>query len=109
MKRSQRRKQVRGDDRYRALVRRLFVDESRDRERSWVDVNSLLAEALSETNDSSILPSRCSIQNQPLVAGKKVDLKTDPPPDLVVEVDITSTNLDKFTIYSMMGLGILVL
>lgn len=43
------------------------------------------------------------IQNQPLVAGKIVDLKTDPPPDLVVEVDITHTNIDKLRLYASMG------
>ena len=45
------------------------------------------------------------IQNQPLVAGKKVDLKVDPPPDLIVEVDITYTNVDKFKVYSTMGIA----
>ena len=43
------------------------------------------------------------IQNQPLVADKEVDLKTDPPPDLVVEVDITYTNINKFKVYATMG------
>src|SRR4028118_2403785 len=35
------------------------------------------------------------IQNQPLVAGRTVDLATDPPPDLVVEIDITHTDINK--------------
>jgi Uma2 family endonuclease len=43
------------------------------------------------------------IQNQPLVAGRKVDLATDPPPDLVVEVDITHTDIDKPALYASMG------
>jgi len=43
------------------------------------------------------------IQNQPLVAGRTVDLKTDPPPDLVVEVDITHTDIDKLRLYASMG------
>jgi Uma2 family endonuclease len=43
------------------------------------------------------------IQNQPLVAGKIVDLRTDPPPDLVVEVDITHTDIDKLKLYASMG------
>lgn len=43
------------------------------------------------------------IQNQPRVAGKTVDLQTDPPPDLVVEVDITHTNIDKLRLYASMG------
>lgn len=43
------------------------------------------------------------IQNQPKVAGRYVDLKTDPPPDLVVEVDITHTDIDKNRLYAAMG------
>ncbi|MFZ4727978.1 MAG: Uma2 family endonuclease [Pseudanabaena sp.] len=43
------------------------------------------------------------IQNQPKVAGKAVDLSQDPPPDLVVEVDITHTDIDKNKLYASLG------
>jgi Uma2 family endonuclease len=43
------------------------------------------------------------IQNQPLVKGRTVDLKQDPPPDLVVEVDITHTDIAKNQFYSSLG------
>ena len=43
------------------------------------------------------------IHNQAKVVGKIVNLKQDPPPDLVVEVDITHTDIDKLAIYSKMG------
>jgi Uma2 family endonuclease len=43
------------------------------------------------------------IQNQPQVAGRKVDLKQDPPPDLIVEVDISNTDIDKNRLYASMG------
>lgn len=43
------------------------------------------------------------IQNQPLVAGRPIDLATDPPPDLVVEVDINHTDIDKNALYAAMG------
>ncbi|MDY6938992.1 MAG: Uma2 family endonuclease [Cyanobacteriota bacterium] len=43
------------------------------------------------------------IQNQPLVAGRDVDLDRDPPPDLVVEVDITHTDINKLQLYAAMG------
>jgi Uma2 family endonuclease len=43
------------------------------------------------------------IQNQPRVSGRKVDLATDPPPDLVVEVDITHTDINKPALYASMG------
>ncbi|MEO1402448.1 MAG: Uma2 family endonuclease [Cyanobacteria bacterium J06635_1] len=44
------------------------------------------------------------IQNYSQVAGRKVDFSQDPPPDLVVEVDITHTDIDKLTLYSSMGI-----
>jgi Uma2 family endonuclease len=48
------------------------------------------------------------IQNQPLVAGRDIDLATDPPPDLpppdlIVEVDISHTDIDKNALYAAMG------
>jgi Uma2 family endonuclease len=43
------------------------------------------------------------IQNQHRVAGRKVDLQQDPPPDLVVEVDITHTDIDKLQLYASLG------
>lgn len=43
------------------------------------------------------------IQNQALVAGRDVVLDEDPPPDLVVEVDITHTDIDKLRLYAAMG------
>jgi Uma2 family endonuclease len=44
------------------------------------------------------------IQNQSLVAGRNIDLASDPPPDLVVEVDITHTDIDKLRLYGSMGI-----
>ncbi len=43
------------------------------------------------------------IQQQHLVAGRNVDLSQDPPPDIVVEVDITHTDINKFRLYAEMG------
>ncbi len=43
------------------------------------------------------------IQNQSKVAGRKVNLRQDPPPDLVVEVDITHSDIDKLRLYAEMG------
>lgn len=37
------------------------------------------------------------------VAGRKVDLQQDPPPDLIVEVDISNTDIDKNRLYASMG------
>ncbi|MBE9030651.1 Uma2 family endonuclease [filamentous cyanobacterium LEGE 11480] len=43
------------------------------------------------------------IQHQPQVAGRTIDLANDPPPDLVVEVDISHTDIDKNRFYASMG------
>ncbi|MEM7796035.1 MAG: Uma2 family endonuclease [Cyanobacteria bacterium P01_C01_bin.118] len=43
------------------------------------------------------------IQNQPLVKGRNVDFAVDPPPDLVVEVDITHTDIRKNEFYASLG------
>jgi Uma2 family endonuclease len=43
------------------------------------------------------------IQNFALVADHEVDLNVDPAPDLVVEVDITNTNVNKNKLYASMG------
>ena len=43
------------------------------------------------------------IRNQPLVRGRNVDFATDPPPDLVVEVDITHTDIRKNQFYASLG------
>jgi Uma2 family endonuclease len=43
------------------------------------------------------------IQNYPLVADLKVNLNVDPAPDLVVEVDITNSDLNKNALYASIG------
>jgi Uma2 family endonuclease len=49
-------------------------------------------------------PDKCYyIQNEALVRGKTVDLEQDPPPDLVVEIDITHADIDKNQLYAKLG------
>lgn len=43
------------------------------------------------------------IQNQPLVKGRDVDIYKDPAPDLVIEVDITHTDIRKVSLYANLG------
>ncbi len=44
------------------------------------------------------------IQNESSIKGKRrLDLKTDPPPDLVIEIDVTSSFIDREGIYAAMG------
>ncbi|MEH2247801.1 Uma2 family endonuclease [Nostoc sp.] len=43
-------------------------------------------------------------QNEALIRGKlKFDLNQDPPPDLALEIDVTSKSLDRFPIYTRLG------
>ncbi|HEY9847879.1 MAG TPA: Uma2 family endonuclease [Leptolyngbyaceae cyanobacterium] len=53
----------------------------------------------------AVEPDTCFyIQNELIVRGKKsIELPNDPPPDLVVESDYTSSSLNKFTIYASLG------
>lgn len=50
-------------------------------------------------------PDQCFyIQNEATIRGKRViDLQTDPPPDLVIEIDITSDSRTRFNIYEALG------
>lgn len=53
-----------------------------------------------------IEPDSCYyIQNEPAIRGREsLNLETDPPPDLAIEIDITSSSVNKFNIYA--GLGV---
>ena len=50
-------------------------------------------------------PDSCFyIQNEARIRGKdRIDLAVDPPPDLVIEVDITSPSINKLPIYAQLG------
>lgn len=50
-------------------------------------------------------PDNCYwIAKVPLLQGKReLDLRVDPPPDLAIEVDVTSSSLDRMSIYAALG------
>jgi len=50
-------------------------------------------------------PDRCYwIANEAAVRGKdRLDLRVDPPPDLAIEVDVTSSSLNRMSIYAALG------
>ncbi|NWF62036.1 MAG: Uma2 family endonuclease [Fischerella sp.] len=52
-----------------------------------------------------IEPDTCYyIQNESAIRGREtLDLETDPPPDLAIEIDITSSSVNKLGIYSALG------
>jgi Uma2 family endonuclease len=53
----------------------------------------------------SFEPGSCFyIQNEEQIRGKdRIDLSVDPPPDLVIEIDITSPSFSKLPIYAQIG------
>jgi len=59
----------------------------------------------SEELDRGFEPDSCFyIRNKERVRGKgRIDLAVDPPPDLVIEVDMTSPSLNKLPIYAHLG------
>lgn len=59
----------------------------------------------SEEAERGFEPDTCFyIQNEPAVRGKdRIDLTVDPPPDVVVEIDITSPSIHRLPIYARLG------
>jgi Uma2 family endonuclease len=51
-------------------------------------------------------PDSCYwIANAAKMRGRmRLDLRTDPPPDLAIEVDVTSSSLDRMSIYAALGI-----
>ncbi|MBW4557369.1 MAG: Uma2 family endonuclease [Trichormus sp. ATA11-4-KO1] len=54
-----------------------------------------------------IEPDNCYyIQNEPAIRGQQIlNLEIDPPPDLAIEIDITSSSVNKFGIYAALGVS----
>lgn len=54
---------------------------------------------------AGIEPDNCFyFQNEPKIRGKlDYDLNQDPPPDLALEIDLTSKSLNRFPIYARLG------
>lgn len=71
-----------------------------------IDIKSLGSTTFRrEDLEQGFEPDSCFyVQNEARVRGKKeIDLATDPPPDLVVEVDVTSPTLKKLPLYARAG------
>jgi Uma2 family endonuclease len=65
-------------------------------------LGSLLLER--EDLQRAIEPDACFyIQHELAVRGKKINLQTDPPPDLAIESDYTNSSLSKHSIYAALG------
>jgi Uma2 family endonuclease len=58
-----------------------------------------------EIKKAGVEPDNCFyFQNEPKIRGKlEYDLNQDPPPDLALEIDVTSKSLSRFAIYASLG------
>lgn len=71
-----------------------------------IDIRSLGSTTFRrEDLEQGFEPDSCFyIQNEAQMRGRKeIDLAVDPPPDLVIEVDITSPSLPKLPLYARVG------
>ena len=72
-----------------------------------IDIESLGTSTLKDemTNKGAEPDDSFYVQNAAAVIGKEdLNLQHDPPPDIVIESDLTSSSLDRFAIYA--GLGV---
>ena len=58
-----------------------------------------------EIKKAGVEPDNCFyFQNEPKIRGKlEYDLNQDPPPDLALEIDVTSKSISRFSIYARLG------
>jgi Uma2 family endonuclease len=87
---------------YLGLLVAVFAEET------GVDVYGVGSTTFKRTDaQRGFEPDACFyIQNEELIRGRaRIDLDTDPPPDLVIEVDITHPSLDKLPIYAQAGVS----
>jgi Uma2 family endonuclease len=89
-------------ERYKKIIGR-FVETLA--EESEVGLEPLGSTTFQRPELSGAEPDECFyIQNLNAVQGKKrIDLNQDPPPDLVVEIDITSSSKIRFPVYAELG------
>ncbi|MEM9090540.1 MAG: Uma2 family endonuclease [Cyanobacteria bacterium P01_F01_bin.53] len=88
---------------YKKLIGRLIEAAT---EELGLEVRSLGSRTCDrEDLQNGLEPDQCYyIQNEPLVRElTQIDLTQSPPPDLAVEIDITSSSLNRFKIYAALG------
>ena len=89
---------------YKKLIGRLIEAAT---EELGLEVRSLGSRTCErEDMAKGLEPDQCYyIQNEPQVRGiDQIDLNQLPPPDLAVEIDITSSSLNRFAIYQALGI-----
>ncbi|MBN3870849.1 Uma2 family endonuclease [Nostoc sp. JL33] len=89
-------------ERYKEMVGRFVETLAEELE---VRIDCLGSTTFKRPQLSGAEPDKCFyIGNINVIRGKKrIDLTQDPPPDLVVEIDITSSSKNRFEVYADMG------
>lgn len=89
-------------ERYKKVIGR-FVETIA--EELNVSIEPLGSTTFKRPEHSGAEPDECFyIQNIDAVKGKtRIELNQDPPPDLVIEIDITSSSKNRFAVYADMG------
>ena len=89
-------------ERYKKIVGRFVETLAEELE---VKIEPLGSTTFKSPEISGAEPDECFyIQNISAVKGKKrIDLNQDPPPDLVIEIDITSSSQNRLQVYADMG------
>src|SRR6266446_3389038 len=90
-------------EKYSTLIERMV-----DRLSSFLRVRVLFygsATMKKRQKQKGVEPDACFyVQNAPLVGTKdEIDFNTDPPPDVVVEIDLHHDSISKFPIYAALG------
>jgi Uma2 family endonuclease len=87
------------------LLDHLFATIAEERGIDFIDAGSTTLKR--EDLDRGFEPDTCIyIRNVGSIRGKRrIELPRDPPPDLVIEVDITNPSIDKMEIYKAMGVA----
>ncbi|MBI3268456.1 MAG: Uma2 family endonuclease [Planctomycetes bacterium] len=88
---------------YKGLVRRLIETLALELD---VDIRSGGSTTFNrEDLDRGLEPDECYwIRNEPLVWDHlEVDLTRDPPPDLAIEIDVTSSSINRQALYAALG------
>lgn len=78
---------------------------------AWTEIQGIEIQSCRTTTfqrrdlETGLEPDNCYyIQHEPLVRDRdELDLKIDPPPDLAVEVDVSSSSLDRLPVYAAIG------
>ncbi|MCL1473899.1 Uma2 family endonuclease [Argonema antarcticum] len=91
--------------RYKTLIGRFINILAEERNIPLINAGSTTFKR--QDLERGLEPDECFyIQNASAVVGKqKIDLTCDPPPDLAIEIDISTSSLNRISIYAALGIS----